>query len=192
VKSKDKKIPIPRINQKVKVVKSKIDGIGMFATETIDIDEVILIWGGNCYTDNAGAVEAIAKGKGIMQWDEDLYSFETDNIEECFAINHSCDPNAWMNDAFTIVARRKIKKGEEILADYALWEHDEGVVYSWLCNCGTSLCRRKVTGKDWRNTELQKRYKGHFSPLLNKRIQLIERTMKQKKCFHFLNEPEIL
>jgi len=38
------------------------------------------------------------------------------------------------------------------------------------CACGSGLCRRRVTGEDWRQPVLQQRYSGHFSPYLQQRI----------------------
>lgn len=75
-----------------------------------------------------------------------------------------------MEGAFTIVAKRDVEAGEELTIDYALWEADENYISSWECNCGSSRCRKRVTGNDWRLAELQERYKGHFTPLINKRI----------------------
>ena len=45
--------------------------------------------------------------------------------------NHSCDPNIWMKDAVTLIARRDIQIDEELTADYALWEGDENFVAAW-------------------------------------------------------------
>jgi hypothetical protein len=105
-----------------------------------------------------------------MQWDDNVYSVEDSGVDDGYFINHSCDPNSWMQDAFTLIARRDIKKGEELTADYAIWEADENYVSKWECHCNSPLCRKRVTGKDWRLKELQERYNGHFSPLLTKRI----------------------
>jgi hypothetical protein len=66
-------------------------------------------------------------------------------------------------------ARRDIAAGEELTFDYALctvnsaWHIDP-------CACGSPLCRRRVTGDDWRRKDLQQRYAGHFSPFINERI----------------------
>jgi len=149
---------------------SPIHGRGMFAGRKIESGEVLVVWKEG-YTDRAGAMEAVREGKGIMQWDEDVYSHETDRHSEEHSINHSCDPNSWMADAYTVVARRGIADGEEITVDMAMFMEDEEYVSSWVCNCGAASCRGKVTGKDWRSTELQERYRGHFSPLINKRIR---------------------
>ena len=84
-------------------------------------------------------------------------------------MNHSCDPNIWMSDAFTLSARRRIEPGEELTADYALWLYD----VDWVldpCRCGSPLCRGRVTGRDWQLPELQVRYAGHFTPFINRLI----------------------
>jgi len=51
-----------------------------------------------------------------------------------------------------------------------LWETDEAYVSAWTCACGSSHCRRHVTGQDWRDSNLQRAYQGHFSPIIEKRI----------------------
>ncbi len=157
------------VNPKIEVRDSPIHGKGMFASGRIGKGEVLIIWR-ECYTDEAEAMEAVREGKGIMQWDEDVYSYETDLNREHYLINHSCDPNGWMVDVHTVEARRDIPEGEEITVDIAMFENDENEVSAWKCNCGSGICRGRVTGKDWRDEALQKRYEGHFSPLINKRI----------------------
>jgi len=161
------------MSPKVKVRQSEVHGRGIVAVSEIAKDESILVWGGASYTNKAGALEALRQGKGVMQWDDDVFSCEVegdDSDDEAFLINHSCDPNAWRSDAYTICARREIHPGEEITADYALWLFEEGRVSSWRCHCGSHLCRGQVTGADWKDPGLRERYHGHFSPLLNKRI----------------------
>ena len=49
------------------------------------------------------------------------------------------------------------------------------------CACGTSLCRGRVTGEDWRNPELWERYAGHFSPYLERRIKALKRRRLRRK-----------
>lgn len=149
----------------------------MFAKEAIKAGEVLVIWGAKYLTKKEA--EKIQKENPkllIMQWDENLFSVEERGEDRGYFINHSCDSNMWMNDAITITARRDIKKGEELTADYALWEAREEYISKWSCKCGSPLCRHKVTGQDWRLPDLQKRYKNHFAPLINRRIQ--KSTMK--------------
>lgn len=168
---------IPRetwINPKIEIRNSKLGGKGMFAIEDIKKGEKVVIWGGKWgkdYVDKQGAQKARAEGKHIMQWDDDLFDVEIPGDSPGYFINHSCDPNIWMTDAFTLVARRNIKRGNEITTDYALMEADEEFVMKWKCRCGLPNCRKTITGKDWRLKKLQEAYKGHFSPLLNKRIR---------------------
>lgn len=164
----------PWISAKVRLVRSFIHGIGMAATERIPTSTPLVVFGG-AYTDANGAARARAQGKLVMQWDEDLYSIDERGDDATYFINHSCNPNLWMQDAFTLVARRQIEAGEELSADYALWESDEAFSSSWKCRCGAPECRGGVTGVDWRSLELQERYAGHFSPLLNKRIRALSR-----------------
>jgi len=158
----------PWINPKIEIRNSPLGGRGMFALEKIDIEENVLTFGGD-YIDKAEAEKI--DGKLIMQWDENLFTAENRGDDETYFINHSCDSNAWLKDAFTLTARRDILLGDEITADYALWEANENYVSKWSCKCGSPKCRGRVTGKDWQRPDLQKMYQDHFSPLINKRIK---------------------
>ena len=157
-------------SSKINIQDNSIAGKGMFANQDIKEGEELIVFGGD-YVDKKQAEEYIKKGKLVMHWDDNLYSYEDKGNEEGYFINHSCDPNMWMVDAHTLVAREDIKKGKELNIDYALWEAREDYISRWNCKCGSNLCRGRVTGKDWRDPELQERYKNHFSPLLNKRIE---------------------
>ena len=143
----------------------------MIAVSAIRRGETLIVWKDG-YTDRAGALQAQREGGGIMQWDDDVFSYKTgsEGNTDQYAVNHSCDPTGWMSDAHTITARRDIRAGEEITADYAFWETDETYVSPWICACGSPLCRERIAGKDWMDEELRERYRGHFSPLINKRI----------------------
>jgi hypothetical protein len=153
-------------------------GKGIFAVEKITTGQPLVVFGGE-YTDGEGAREAKSNGKLVMQWDDNLFSVEDRGDDLGYFINHSCNSNAWMKEAFTIIVRRDIEINEEITADYALWEADESYISKWECKCGSSLCRKKVTGKDWRLPELQERYKNHFTPLINKRIENLQRNLHE-------------
>jgi hypothetical protein len=82
--------------------------------------------------------------------------------------NHSCDPNAWHTGPFEISARRDIATEEEFTTDYGTQSGGSGFVME--CSCGSALCRGVVTSEDWRITELQNRYRGHWVPVLEARI----------------------
>ena len=162
------------INPKIEIKETTKKGKGMFAIEPIKADEKILVWGGE-YTDAQGAKEAKAKGKLVLQWDDNLYSVEDRGDDMGYFINHACDSNTWMKDAYTLTAKRDIQISEEITADYALWEADPNYISKWVCKCGSPTCRKKITGNDWKLLEVQKRYKGYFSLLINKRIEKAEK-----------------
>jgi len=163
---------------KIEVRMSSVDGRGSFAAQRIEPGEAVEVWGERAngrlvvtYTTDRGLAErARAKGKDVMQWDDDLYSIEERGSDEGYLLNHSCGSNLWFKDAFTLLARRGVEPGEEVTIDYALLEADEAFRASWHCRCGTKNCRGTVTGRDWQLADVQARYAGHFSPLLEKRI----------------------
>lgn len=163
----------------IEVRPSPIQGWGMFATAPIRQGEVVTVWGGTLLL-----TEDNLSGDRARQWQvegwvwasvgEGLYlaaRLEPHERDLTDCINHSCDPNVWMSDAVTLSARRDIGVGEELTIDYCLFEGDEDHVPSWTCRCGSSLCRGRFTGRDWRRPDLQERYRGHFSPFINARIE---------------------
>lgn len=160
------------VDPRIEVKPSRLGGMGMFATTHIKEGETVVIWGGALFTE-AEIAAGKAKPGSVAAVDEGVYLAGTaDKIGDLSDyMNHSCDPNVWMSDAVTLVARRDIAAGEELTADYALWEADEEWIVPWECNCGAPDCRKRITGKDWRLKTLQERYKGHFSPFINRRIE---------------------
>lgn len=83
--------------------------------------------------------------------------------------NHSCDPNLWWTDAYTLAARRDITAGEEVTSDYATCSGTDDFTMS--CSCKSPLCRNIITSADWGLPELQARYGDHWVPALIARIQ---------------------
>jgi hypothetical protein len=142
---------------------STIEGTGLFAGRALDEGETVIVLGGTVIDDaelarlQPHSSLAIGEGVNLMQDDDDPARYG----------NHSCDPNLWLADEVTVVARRPVQTGEELTIDYATmtvapWEME--------CCCGASICRRVVTGDDWRRPDLQERYAGRFSPFINARI----------------------
>lgn len=165
----------PWVDPRIVVKTSSIQGAGMFALEAIHAGETVMTWGGTIFTEDE--IEAgMAKDGTASRIDDDLYladaADQADSPDYC--LNHSCDPNVWMQDEVTLVARRDISMGEELTADYAVWEADPFWEIS-PCGCGSATCRGKVTGKDWQLKELQVAYRGHFTPYLNQKITVLGR-----------------
>ena len=158
------------INPKIEIKNSSISGKGMFAKEDILKHEVIIKWGGEFLTTKE-AKKKESQGFLIIQIDDDLWSVEKyGEFEEDYFINHSCDSNCWMVDGKTFTARNNINKGEEITVDYSLFE-SEDYISQWECKCGLDNCRKKITGKDCLISDVQKQYRFHFSPVVQKRIE---------------------
>jgi hypothetical protein len=65
------------------------------------------------------------------------------------------------------VALRRIAAGEELTHDWATTDDDD---YSMPCHCGATGCRGTITGGDWRNETLQRKYRGMFSWYLQQKI----------------------
>ncbi len=159
------------ISLDIEIRNSKIHGRGMFAKKDISRNSVVFKWGGTFVSESE-----LPKDKNkyiIIQVDDDLYSIEPkiSPEDDTYFINHSCNPNVWMSNGITFVALRDIKKGEELTVDYALFV-SEDYVSKWACKCGARDCRKKITGLDYKILELQRKYKGHFSPVIQKKIIL--------------------
>jgi hypothetical protein len=88
--------------------------------------------------------------------------------------NHSCDPNLWWVDAYTLAARRDIAVDEELTNDYAT--STASADFAMQCHCGSARCRKVVTGSDWQLTELRDCYDRHWVPALT---ALIDRNRSQ-------------
>ena len=67
-------------------------------------------------------------------------------------------------------AWRDIQAGEEITTDLAYCEASPNYLIE-PCNCGSRLCRGRMTGNDWRIPELQQRYRGYFTPHIERLIE---------------------
>lgn len=162
------------LHPNLEVQRSPVEGLGLFAMGPIGEGEVCAVMGGQVLTDdefaafvtsrNRWSAAAIEEGLNVVQADSDPLARG----------NHSCDPNLWMADDITVVARRRIEAGEEATIDYALVTVDDG--WNMECRCGSPLCRRVVTGSDWQRPELQQRYRDHFTPFISERIRLGRHT----------------
>ncbi|MDQ3800337.1 MAG: SET domain-containing protein-lysine N-methyltransferase [Acidobacteriota bacterium] len=84
-------------------------------------------------------------------------------------INHSCEPNAGFSGQIELVAMRAIQAGEAIGFDYAICTSEPE--FRMECFCGAERCRAFITGEDWKNPALQKKYKGYFQPYLERKFR---------------------
>ncbi len=147
-------------------------GFAVFASETLEKDEIICVWTGRVATYQQLMALAPDEKSHTIQVDEGLYLAPLSLDEEpADYINHSCNPNAGIRGQISLVAMRPIAAGEEITFDYAMTDstpYDE-----FPCACGAPTCRGQVRGDDWQRPELWQRYKGYFSAYLERRISKI-------------------
>jgi uncharacterized protein len=149
-------------------------GKGLFAQENILKSEIVAIKNGH-FVDSVKASEL----------DEELGDFSLQISDEFFIcpktkeeiedtvifINHSCDPNIGMDGQISYVAMRNIQAGEELCLDYAMAMTTN---YKLNCSCGSTKCRKLITGDDWKIEELQTRYDKYFSWFIYKKIHNLD------------------
>jgi SET domain-containing protein len=167
------------ISPKLVAGKSRIHGVGVIATAPIAVGERLMEFGGQPIT--AADIETeLYRERSIWRVGDDLFlalphSDPVPSLDE--NLNHSCDPNSWLADVVTLVARRDIAAGEEITLDQGTWNFDDDV-YVWdqaHCSCGAQDCRKSLTNDDWKRPDLQARYEGHFHPFVQKMIDAASR-----------------
>jgi D-alanine-D-alanine ligase-like ATP-grasp enzyme len=78
---------------------------------------------------------------------DEIYVMWSNDPLDWKPINHSCDPNAWL-DGLNLTARRRVAPGEQITVDYCTFSNE--TLESFRCNCGAANCRGVVEGGDYR------------------------------------------
>lgn len=147
-------------------------GCGVFANHFIDKGELISLWGGRIVRKDELNLSMPRFTQRVLQVDEDLYLLTNEEPEPNDCFNHSCDPNLGFSGQIGLIAMRDISAGEELTFDYAM---SDGESYDEFdCHCGSSKCRGRVTGNDWKSPELSSRYNGYFSPYLARRIDSLK------------------
>ena len=89
----------------------------------------------------------------------DSYSLPEDISREA---NHSCNPNTWWGEGYSLVARWDIKAGDEITYDYA--SCDIELALEMTCHCGAQNCRKDISNQDYLDPAWQKQYGEHLPP----------------------------
>ncbi|MGD9502785.1 MAG: SET domain-containing protein [Methyloceanibacter sp.] len=154
-------------------------GKAVYARDIIEPGELVAVWSGRIIP--AEALDELPEEirRHTVQVEEGLYLASISGDEPPDFINHSCEPNAGLDGQIALVALHRILPGEEVTIDYAMCD---GTPYDeFECACGTSSCRGRVTGEDWRIPELWERYAGHFSPYLERRIRALKRRRLRRK-----------
>lgn len=148
---------------------STIQGIGIFAIENISKDEIVIIKAGHLLT--LKQVEALHSNiHPELQVAEDVFvcpSSEVEIEDSMAHINHSCSPNVGMRGDIVSVAMRDIEAGEELTVDYGMIDDRD---YHMTCTCGSSNCRKIITGKDFLLPEVKK-YGTYLSAYIQSKVR---------------------
>jgi len=96
---------------------------------------------------------------------DEIWVTWSDEPEDWKPINHSCDPNTWL-DGLNLVARRAIARGEEIRVDYATYGNN--ILAPFVCTCGAGSCRGEVRGDDHLQPFMD-RYGSHLSDFVRQK-----------------------
>jgi SET domain-containing protein len=159
------------LSPKAAVQPSPIQGRGLFAVEPIDKGEVVCVKGGYIFDRQRLRQVSETLGPAEIQIAEDLFIgplVEAEREGSMIFSNHSCDPNIGVQGQIVFVALRDIKAGEELTHDWATTDDDS---YEMECNCGSEICRKLLTGQDWRRKDLQEKYRGYMSWYLQEKIR---------------------
>ncbi|MCY4619449.1 MAG: SET domain-containing protein-lysine N-methyltransferase [Chloroflexi bacterium] len=155
---------------------STIHGRGLFARASIARDEVVVVKGG--YVMNRAQRDAVSRelGPAEIQITEDLHIGPTEPSQReggMMHLNHSCEPNLGVQGQIVFVAMRDIAAGEELTIDYAMTDDE---AYEMQCECGAASCRNTITGYDWKQESVQRKYDGYFSWFIQRRVDLDRQT----------------
>jgi uncharacterized protein len=149
-------------------------GMGVYACAPIRRGEVVSMWGGRVIPVEEIYYYNEDLRRYLIQVEEGLFLTPSWPTEPAEYFNHSCDPNTGLSGQSALVALRDIAAGEEVCFDYAMSESHP--LFEFDCQCGTALCRGRMSAEDWRIRELQIRYAGYFSPYLQRRIDALRRV----------------
>lgn len=158
----------------IKGIDSGIAGRGVRAKLPITSGEVVAIKGGHIVNEStvASLPEEIRNSAFQIADGRYLAALSIDEYEGVMMlINHSCEPNLGMGGNVLLVSMIDIPVDAELVIDYALFLADPDFVMD--CQCGAASCRGTIRGTDWMRRDLQDRYRGWFSWLVQQKIDQV-------------------
>jgi hypothetical protein len=93
-------------------------------------------------------------------------------LETLSCLNHSCSANLSRIGGSLLIAKRHIKKGQEITIDYAPFVAGMTPHYRLKCLCGSKKCRGYVDTDDWKNPVIARALWNEWLPFIQKKILL--------------------
>lgn len=165
------------VSPKVVVREAGDKGIGSFVTEPVAKGEILIVQGGRIILSaQLDTKEYEPYAYHCFQVERDMYICPINLVREeadgVFNVNHSCNPTCGFQGQLTLVAMRDLAPGDEVTFDYAMTDvgtREEGWE-SMVCLCGSENCRTHISGTDWKLPEIQSRYRGYFSPYVQRLI----------------------
>lgn len=167
---------IPRLMFEIRPSKALPSEVATFAVRNIKKGEVI------AHVDSPEEAVIISKRdfdkldkitrdkiKNFCVLDEDneyCVPADLNNMGSSWYFNHSCSSNVCYDKKGSYVAERNIKKDEELFLDYGRMFTDPK--FRMECHCGSSNCRKVVTGSDWLNPEFRKKKMAGMWPEMKK------------------------
>jgi hypothetical protein len=157
---------------------SSLEGVGVFAATGVKINQRVasgiaasdyrrLIPWASFDSYDAGVREkimafCIGTPDGFIP--PDKLDFNRLSIE--WYLNHSCNGNVGFNEDGDFVARRLVRKGDELTYDYGLAESNPR--FRMECRCEAEVCRRVITGNDWKDPRFQEENLAYMLPRLRR------------------------
>lgn len=155
------KLIIPEKSEYIEIKKSGIHNKGLFAKKDIPKKIEIIEYGGEVISEKEADKRFYRKIESANQNSEEGEIYLLDNEDGTFLdgdfdwntaklINHSCNPNTELTDiegAAWFVAKRNIKKGEELTTNYG-YEADAATDYP--CKCGSKNCIGYIVAENQR------------------------------------------
>ena len=164
-------MPASYLSPKTAIRPSPIEGRGLFARRAIRKGEVVAIKGGHILDRRALARVEGKIAQSFIQIADGFFIGAATAAEvkrNKLFINHSCAPNVGILGQIIFIAMRDVRAGEELTYDWAM---EENAPARTRCACRARRCRKTLTGQDWKDPALQKRYRGYFSTYLQDKIK---------------------
>ncbi len=147
----------------LRVNKSTLDGLGVFADERIKKDEIIFEFKGE---------KVNISSRHSLQIDYDVWLGPSGDVDDY--INHSCDPNAYVefkDGRLYLIALRDIEIGEEITFNYLTTEYDLNDNEVFICNCKSHNCYKVIKGFKHLSLNEKLKLKDYLSPFLKRKLE---------------------
>lgn len=149
----------PSISNTV-IITATHNGKGVIASRDIPEGDTILIFERHYVS---------ASTNKTLHINDELYQLSRNSEAAENFINHSCEPNAYVDfQTIDLKALRNIHAGEEVTYDYCTSDWDNEDIFD--CNCGSNVCRKRISGFKNLDLESRDRLLRYASPFIQKRV----------------------